>query len=338
MSQFTPRLIFAGQLTQDYIIPLIGQPQLNIPGGNLLYAAVGAAIWKQKSGLIARVGENYPQDWLAQLSELGFETRGIRLLPETVDMRLFTAFLDENTASHDNPIEYFSRRGVHFPKQLLGYAYNELSPCSRTRLLFNSIRAGDIPADYIDANAAHICPIDYLTHNLLPSVLLKEGHVTTITLDPADGYMNSVFWNDIPGIVSFVTAFLPSERQMRELFKNRTTDLWEMAEEIGSYGCEYVVVKCGSQGQILYDSVAKNRWNIPAYPAKVINPIGGGDAFCGGFLAGYLKTFDPLQAALYGNISASIVVEGNNPFYALDALPGLAEARFEFIKGMVQKV
>ena len=60
---------------------------------------------------------------------------------------------------------------------------------------------------------------------------------------------------------------------------------------------------------------------------RVVNPTGAGDAFCGGFLAGYRETYDPLEAALCGNISASLVVEGSGPFYALDVWPGLAEAR-----------
>ena len=49
-------------------------------------------------------------------------------------------------------------------------------------------------------------------------------------------------------------------------------------------------------------------------------------------------TYDPLQAVLYGNISASLVVEGSGPVYALDALPGLAEARLEAQRQAVRKL
>ncbi len=37
---------------------------------------------------------------------------------------------------------------------------------------------------------------------------------------------------------------------------------------------------------------------------------GAGDAFCGGFLAGYLLIGDPVEAAMRGVISASFAVEG----------------------------
>jgi ribokinase len=77
---------------------------------------------------------------------------------------------------------------------------------------------------------------------------------------------------------------------------------------------------------------------IPAYPVQVHNLTSAGDAFCGGFLAGYRTSYDPLYAALCGNISASFSIEGSHPFYAMDALPGLASARLESLKSKVRRV
>ena len=111
-----------------------------------------------------------------------------------------------------------------------------------------------------------------------------------------------------------------------------------MAETIGSFGCELIVVKRGALGQMLYDAVSKKHWEIPAYPARLEDPTGAGDAFCGGFSAGYLKTFDPMQAVLYGSVSASLAIEGSGAFHALDALPGLAQARLEALTGQVRQV
>jgi sugar/nucleoside kinase (ribokinase family) len=111
-----------------------------------------------------------------------------------------------------------------------------------------------------------------------------------------------------------------------------------MAETLGSYGCEIIVIKRGERGQILYDAVSNARWEIPAYPARWVNSTGAGDAFCGGFLAGYRSTYDPLEAVLHGNISASMTIEGSGPFYALDALPGLAQARLEALHESARRV
>jgi sugar/nucleoside kinase (ribokinase family) len=172
---------------------------------------------------------------------------------------------------------------------------------------------------------------------LLPAVLRQAGF-TTVTLDPSAGSMTPTYWDDMPAILTGLTAFLPSEVKLRALFHGRSTDIWEMVEALGAYDCEFIVVKRGGRGQLLYDSTTGAKWEISAYPARITDPSGAGDAFCGGFLAGYRRTYDPLQAVLHGNISASLVVEGSGPFYALDALPGLAEIRMEALRNSVRKV
>jgi len=111
-----------------------------------------------------------------------------------------------------------------------------------------------------------------------------------------------------------------------------------MAEALAAYGCEMIVIKRGEGGQYLYDSAGRARWEVPAYPSRLVDPGGAGDAFCGGFLAGYRRSYDPLEATLYGNISASLVVEGTGPFYALDALPGLAQARLDALRQNVRRI
>jgi sugar/nucleoside kinase (ribokinase family) len=179
--------------------------------------------------------------------------------------------------------------------------------------------------------------MDYLSHNLLPAVLRQQGF-STITLDPSSSYMDSAYIGDIPALITGLTAFIPSEEDLKNLYKGKTIDLWEMAAELCRYGCEMMIIKRGANGQYLYDAASEKKWDITAYPARVQNPIGAGDAFCGGFLAGYRRTFDPLQAVLYGNVASSLVIEGNGPFFALQALPGLADARLEYLQAAVREV
>ena len=173
--------------------------------------------------------------------------------------------------------------------------------------------------------------MDFTTHGQLLTAF-KAGLTTTVTLDPEPAYMTPDFLRDLRELLNGLTAFLPSEDELRSLFWGKTNDLWEMAEALGSYGCELVVIKQGGQGQMLYDAVGKHRWEIPAYPSRMADPTGAGDAFCGGFLAGYRESYEPLDAALYGNVSASLTVEGSGPFYPLEVMPGLAQARLEALE------
>jgi sugar/nucleoside kinase (ribokinase family) len=335
----SPRFLFAGKLTRDFIVLPDGQVYLDVPGGNAIYSAVGLAVWEDSPPprIIARVGEDFPQEWLEMFVHRGIDTSGVRILPHAVDVRDFFAYSSLSARDDDDPMSHFARHGLPFPKVLLGYASKNSDVDSRNRLSPFSLRQGDISLEHLDAIAAHVCPIDFLTHSLLPSVLRQAGF-TIVTMDPSAGYMSSSFWEELPAIVTGITAFLPSEEEVRALFQGRSADLWEMAERISQYGCEMVVIKRGVRGQLLYDAAGRKRWEVPSYPVEIHDPTGAGDAFCGGFLFGYRDTYDPLMAVLHGNISASFALEGTGPFYALDALPGLAKARLDALQESVRKV
>ncbi|UCD99109.1 MAG: carbohydrate kinase family protein [Chloroflexota bacterium] len=337
--QPSPRNILAGELRRDFVVLPNGDVRLDVAGGNLLYAAAGLSVWDKSfpPGLVARVGSDFPQEWIDEFSSWGFDVRGIHVLEQPIDLRSFYAYRDPNQRVEEEPMGYFSSIGQPFPKILLGYKPRSDEPDSRSRLSRTSLRHTDLIPEYLEATAAHICPVDFLTHSLLPAVLRQSGF-TFITLDPSIRYMNPSFREDIASIVTGLNAFLPSEEEVRLLYRGRSTDLWEMAESIAQFGCEIIVIKRGVRGQLLYDSAAKKRWEIPAYPINTVDPTGAGDAFCGGFLAGFRRTFDPIQAALYGNISASLVMEGRGPFYALDSLPTLAQARLEALVQSVREV
>ncbi len=330
------RFLVAGQLRREFILTPAGKAILDKPGGGLLYAASGLSVWEQGIGLLGRTGKNYPQEWLDLIEKNEFDCRGIHATPDVVDQRAFFAHLDFDTCMTDNPVSHFARLGLPFPKELLGYSDQAAAQDSRSSPTPYTVRLNDIPTDYMDAAAAHLCPLDFLSHSLLPPAL-RQGNITTITLDPAPGYMNPNFWKDIPSVLKGISAFLSSEDKLVSLFHSRTTDLWEMAEALSDFGCDIIVIKRGMRGQLLFDRTTHMRWIVPAYPARVLDPTGAGDAFCGGFLAGYHSTYDPLEGVLMGNISASLAVEGSGPFYTLDSLPGLAQARLESLRPLVRK-
>jgi hypothetical protein len=267
----------------------------------------------------------------------GIDIRGIKILPGSIDHRDFIAYDAEYEVSRGSPVSQFARRQLPFPKALLGYQppadlqedLRQPDPLSPT--------VNEVPGHYRDARAVHLCPLDFVSHHQLATSFKAFG-VPTVTLDPAAGYMVPTFLQDLRVVLGALTAFLPSEGKLRSLFWGQSNDLWEMLESVGSYGCEIVVVKRGSQGQAVYDVKGQHKWEIPAYPARLADPTGAGDAFSGGFLAGYKRTYDPLEAALHANVSASLKVEGTGAFYTLSVLEGLAEARLASLRDLVREI
>lgn len=323
--------IIFGQLTREYLLPATGQPRLDAPGGSLFYAAGGLGAWVSGIGLVGRVGNDYPRAWLNDVKSRNFDTTGVHILPKDIDVRDFVAYNEAFEENRVNPVSHFARREMTFPKSLLGYqpdkeADDELN-----------LTVKDIPEDYLNARTAYLCPMDLVTQTQLIAGL-KRGHVHSFILDPSPDSMTPVSRRNLPALLNGVTAFLPSEKEIRNLFQSETHDLWEMAEAVSLYGCEYIVIKRGKNGQLLYNAATKERFEIPAYTARVEDLTGVGDAFGGGFVAGYSKNYDPLEGVLYGNVSASLNVEGSGAFHPLDVMPGLADARLSALVDMVRRV
>lgn len=323
--------IVFGRLTREFLLPAGGQPRLDAAGGSLLYAAAGLGVWESGVGLVGRVGNDYPRAWLNEVKARGFDTSGVHILPQNLDVREFAAYNESFEANRVNPVSHFARRGLTFPKSLMGYQPD----AKQDDALKLTVR--DIPDDYLTARAAYFCPMDLITQTQLIAGL-KRGHTHSFILDPAPASMTPAARRELPALLNSVTAFLPSEEELRNLFQAETHDLWEMAEAVSLYGCEFVIIKRGAQGQLLYDADAKRRWEIPAYPSRVVDVTGVGDALGGGFVSGFCKNYDPLEGVLYGNVSASLKLEGCGAFHPLEVLPGLAKARVEALRELVRKV
>lgn len=325
------RLIVIGGLREDYSITHDDQVRLGVLGGNAVYAAVGAAVWRAETAIISRVGSNYPQEWLQLISQAGLGIDGVRVLPEPQDTRTFYAYLSPEERVDTNPTAHFLRLGLPLPKALQDYANSTAGQEQRERFAPLAVRPADIELEQPAPDAAHLAPGDLLTHSLAPARLRELG-VKLVTVDPSLRYMEPGFRRDIRVLVNGLDAFLPSEAEARSFFQPHPPDDWEMAEALSEFGCQVVVIKRGAAGQRIWDRAAQRRWQVPAYPVRVVDVTGAGDAYCGGFLAGLQRTGDPLEAGLWGSVSASLAIEGTDALHALGAAPGLAQARLDALR------
>lgn len=335
MNADVPQGILLGRLSRQTLINAQKQVYVDQAGGGLLYAAAGSALWGVRPGFVARVGQDYPRQWIAEIDALGFDTSGIRILPQSVDLRHFIAYRQIEQALHENPIKHFAELGMPMPKSLLGYQAPKPRLDSRKTRSTLTLRSEDLPAHYARAKAAHLCPLDYISHSTMPPLLREKG-VRLVSVAASNSYMHPDFWNDVAGLVNGLSAFISTENQMRTLFSGRSHDLWEMAEWLGSQNCACVVIQRGKKGQILFDAQGRRRYRIAGYPARAKDVTGGDDAFGGAFLAGLQAGHDALHTTLQGAVAASLAAEGSGPFYVLDSSPGLAQSRLQALEQAVQ--
>ena len=327
----------AGELTRDYIVKSQSEVYLDVPGGSALYTAGGMMLWGEHPGILSMIGEDYPQEWVGKYTELGLDVTGIQLQHKPKNHRRFYGYLEENQLQTENTITYFDKTNLPLPKELIGYQAKKTILDNRNASAPHFCRINDLPARYLDCPSVHLCAMDFQAAQALPDAM-RQGQITTISMQASSSYMDPLFFDLIPYLINHLSVFHTSEENLRALFLNRGKDLWEMAEAMGKYGCELLVVYRENHSIYLYNGQNKEKWIIPAYPVQITNSIGVEEAFCGGFFANYRKTFDPIESALYGVISASFTAQGFGPFFALDAYPGLPEARLSSIREAVRKL
>ena len=336
-SRFSVKFLAIGQLSVEFIIDLNGRAINKIIGGSSLYAAGAMSHWDENIGVLGIIGANFPEKWESELEKHHIDSRGIYQIDEFIDLRAFYSYPSSRKNIRENPVALYADKGLPFPKELLGYNFDDHDSLRDTYTLISKVILEHIPVDYLDASAAHLCPLDITSHIQLTTLLFK-GSIRTLTIQPHSSYMVPSHWEDIRVVAKDAAAFITTENEMETLFQGRSKDIWEMMEAISQYGCKFVIVRNKGKGWKLYDSTNSSRYNIQDYPARILDPTGAMDAYCGGFLTQFMRQYDPLRAAIMGAVAVSMKVEGTGPFTIRSCLPGLDQARLDVIQDMVVRV
>ena len=331
MDNNSPQTLIIGDIKRDYIITEENRAFNNRLGGSAIACASGAGLWKQESAVISTVNKNFSYDLFNSLNNKGINFDGVSISSANIEHRQFSFFKSPTQVVHNDPAKYYLDSNLDYPKELLGLkqSFNNV-PHS----IFQDMK---LPESIHSISASHICPLPYEDQIRIPFILREKG-VPTITLKPSTNYLQQISLSKIPQLISNLTAFLPSKEDLFTLYPLLRFDIWSILSQFENQGCKFIVVPSKQDDTYLYDLESKRKYKIPAYPVRIKNLIGIEDAFCGGFLAGYQKTFNPVEAARFGIISASFAMSGYTATYALDTLPSLAKARLDILREEIRLV
>ncbi|MEM2094204.1 MAG: sugar kinase [Candidatus Bathyarchaeia archaeon] len=98
----------------------------------------------------------------------------------------------------------------------------------------------------------------------------------------------------------------PSFDDAKALLKERTPE--DLAKRMLELGCRLVAMKMGSEGCIVAErsEIVK----VPAFPVKVVDTTGAGDAFDAGFIASILEGKNSRDSAIFANAVAALKCQG----------------------------
>lgn len=325
------RHLCVGSLALNDTVYADGRTSMADPGGNALYAAVGANIWTNQVGLAAVVGYDWPPEYTNLLHQSAINTSGlVHKNEETLrawtiyEQSGYRRYLSRNTeVVLLTPSPYSSTPLT--AKETAAY-----SAAARQVHLRNCPLPQELPAHLWQVNSIHLCPmrletiltwLDYLRHR-------PEFFVSVDILPyPLEGHLDDP---DLVKLLSRVDAFMPSETEADSLMPGYAIDF--LCRELAKRGPQIIVVKQGDHGAAVYDRSQDTLYQLQPYPAKVDDLTGAGDSFCGGFSVGYLQTGNPVEAVLYGTVSASFIIEGFGGLHALSKTRAEAEERLTTLK------
>jgi sugar/nucleoside kinase (ribokinase family) len=164
----------------------------------------------------------------------------------------------------------------------------------------SELRFEDIDLDYLaSARHFHMSSV-FLQRELLPRVpelfrRMKSAGLTT-SLDTNDD-PEERWEGGLAEILPHVDILLPNEREAMKVARSGDveTALLRLAQKVKA-----VVVKMGSRGAVAIQD--GQRFDAPAVPVKVVDPVGAGDSFDAGFLHQFLRGADLATCLAYGNL------------------------------------
>jgi sugar/nucleoside kinase (ribokinase family) len=111
-----------------------------------------------------------------------------------------------------------------------------------------------------------------------------------------------------------VDVFSPNHIELASLFSNYASTLFDKGEveiRASGFACPIVVIRCAEYGS-LSRTATETVW-LPAYHVsgvgRVVDATGAGNAFLGGFVAGWMEGRGLRGASVWANVAAGLVVE-----------------------------
>lgn len=293
-------LIIIGTVAFDAIETPFGKTD-KIIGGSATYAGLSAANLGVSPKLVAVVGDDFPEKYINDLKEKGFDLEGLQI--------------------KKGEKSFFWSGKYHLDMNTRDTLVTELNVLEN----FNPV----IPESYQDCKYL-------MLGNLAPQIQQQvinglKKRPKLIVMDTMNFWMD-IAMDDLKKTISMVDLLTINDEEARQL--SGEYSLYTAAMKILEMGPKYLIIKKGEHGALLF--YGDKLFYAPALPLEMVkDPTGAGDTFAGGFIGHLAKTDDisfenMKRAVIKGSALASFCVEdfGTSRMFEIDK---------EFIEERVNK-
>ena len=273
------KLLVLGTIAYDAIETPFGKTG-KILGGCATYIGLAASHFKTQCGLLSIIGSDFETQHLDLLKSKKLDLEGVEQL--------------------EGEKSFFWS----------GKYYNDLNTRTTIDTQLNVLAKfkPKVPEDFKDASVV-------LLGNLDPNLQLEV--LSQMTQKPDLVVMDTMnFWIEsyrekLDELIAKVDVISINDEEARQITQKHS--LVEAAKELHAMGPQYVVIKKGEHGALLFNG--DDIFCAPGLPLEeVFDPTGAGDSFIGGFTAYLVQrgkiTFDDMKTAvIVGSALASFTVQ-----------------------------
>ena len=293
------KLIVAGVLALDDL-KTPKRSEKRIVGGAGVYSSVASSFFT-KTALVAAIGNDFPNNIITILEEKKINLDCVKKL--------------------DYPTFHWSGEYVGDMAQAITH---------ETDFQINDHYNWEVNDSYKKTNFTLLCNNDPIIQNKV----LRQLKSKIVAADTMNLWIN-IQNEELDKVVSEIQLLFLNDAEAQMYSQEDNLD--SAAQQLLGKGPEYVIIKRGKKGAILYDNNTKKV--IPSYGiSDFVDPTGAGDTFAGaamGYLAEKGKyNYDSLVKAMYyGSAAASITVEGFGTESIMNATSADVAKRFSKLVG-----
>jgi sugar/nucleoside kinase (ribokinase family) len=293
-------------ILDDIVFP-DGRTAMGVLGGGGPQAAFGMKLWAEAVGLVAGVGRDLPEAAKAWLDESGIDTAGLRVsgLPTPRAWQVMEA--------DGRRTQVWRVPGPVIGAQL-GHSLDHLPESYRPARGFHFGLHPDEP------------PLDFIA-----GLRASGGLVSIEPFKPADHRPTQ---EALRALLTAGQVFSPNLLEARSLLG--PGEPHELARRLVASRAQIVALRMGTEGTLVAEGQSRRGAYIPAVPVTVVDTVGAGNAYCGGFLVGWAQTHDLVTAGLYGAVAASFLVEQVGVPAVTPAVRAEGRRRLEALRSQVE--
>ena len=273
------KLLIVGTVAFDAIETPFGKTD-KILGGAGTYIGLSASHFNLQSAIVSVVGDDFPQEYLDLLTDRNIDISGLEVVKGGKTF-FWSGLYHNDLNSRDTLATELNVLADFQPK---------------------------VPQNFKDADVVMLGNL----HPLVQSSVLDQMKTKPklVVLDTMNFWMDCAL-PELLEVIKRIDVITINDEEARQL--SGEYSLVKAAAKIHTMGPEYVVIKKGEHGALLFHG--HKIFFAPALPLEeVFDPTGAGDTFAGGF-AGYITqsenvSFENMKnAIIYGSNLASFCVE-----------------------------